>query len=783
MSAIIDPILSATAQSKVTANDLLDVIDAHVGQIQVLSLDCFDTLLWRHTATPRDIFCLMEDKPIFRSLGVTAAQRMSAAARAYRSQYITKGHHQIHISDIYARFTALSPSQQLALAEEEIQTEIEWSYVFPPVVALIRRAAQIGLKVIIVSDIYYSAEELRRILAAHLPADVLQSISMIFTSIDHQQAKSDGLFAVVQKKLNIPAQQILHIGDHATADYTAPKQCGMKAIHFLQFQESIHSFLNLQHAVSGLATLALPENENKNRARLNPFRGVFSLLQSAEQTPERVIGYQSFGPIMYGFAQFVLNELATLRAAGKKPKVFFLLRDAYLLAKACAAYAGEEVGKLVRIRKFVTVAASFRSQADIDHYLSSIKPVHFNYWVIAEQLLLPVELTQKIIQYVHLTSQPEKAFYETLHKPEVVALIIERSSAYRDRLRKYLQREMQVQPGETMVLVDTGYAGVTQEFLTRTFKDEMQIDITGIYLIASHEPDRPDCRAFFTSSWCEHGLLEQSCTYQEGAVVDYDEQGQPIFDELKLSAQQYAKVQALQEQVLAFIKDAKAYFSEVSVPLVALKNAAFAALHRQIYFPTGPEVAYFQSYQHDKDRGEDGKKTMFDLAKAQFNLQQKLHLTSLHPYEARTTNLNLALSSQLQRAYDLDLADQPISLHAEIIKIVMIQGKEVKQCEVRAIPSWDGYYSFYTPLTQNTQIGIMFGANYEFLQIDTVTLVGATTNASFDRHLILDQMVAKRADLYECNPSGLMILTPLPEQQEPYRYQIIFRPIVRRAIS
>lgn len=779
MNAIIKD--DVTEQTSIRTKDLPHILNRYANKISVLSLDCFDTLLWRHTATPRDVFSALQQKPLSQSLGMTAYQRQSAAARTYREKNITHGHHQICLADIYSRFHSLNPHDQAALIEEEINTETELCYAYPPMVDLIRKAHAQGLQIIIVSDIYMTEAQLRRLLTGNLPSDVMNMISHVFCSTDHQTAKSDHLFNVVQKQLNVTADKILHIGDHPTADFAAPKQQGLHALHFLQFDLSPKELLRLQQSAAALHALSNPHAATQQAPRLQPFRGVYA--QSVSQgTAEESIGYYSFGPALYTFAKFITDDINAMRKAGKNPKVFFLLRDAYLLAKACEVYAGEPVGKLIRLRKFVTVAASFRTQADVDHYLSSIKPEHFNYWVICEQLLLPKELTQKIIHLAHTSAQPEQTFFQLLHQPNILEQICKQSAAYRTRLMSYIKKEMQLQTGDNVILVDTGYIGVTQEFLTRSLQNELDVTIEGRYFFGSHEPDRPNSKAFITTTWCDHGLFEQSCTYREGCVLDYHENGDPIFDDIKLSDEQYSKVQALQQETLRFVSDAKSYFDSLHqpVPFAWLKDAAAAALQRHIYFPTPAEVVYFHSFQHDKDMGPDRKKTMYQLDQRLHELKRQPMLGALHPFEARTINLHYALSGLMQRGFDLDLSADSLSFYSESINAVVANGTNAQQISLSAAPTYDGYFVLHTPLIKDEQVALIFGDHYEWVQIDTIQVVGATQQVDLKPHLIFDQMVARSETLFECaNANALLLLTPLA-QDAPYRFQIIFRPIKRR---
>ncbi|MEO8402417.1 MAG: HAD family hydrolase [Gammaproteobacteria bacterium] len=771
-------------KTQIRATDFNQVLDQYADKIKTLSLDCFDTLLWRKTATPKDIFYLMQQRPLFQALNVTAYQRIKAAARAYRAKFIANGTHEIKLSDIYHNFTSLSKEQQTQLLEEELLTEMDSSFAFAPVVELIRQAHSRGIKVIIVSDTYFDQHQLRRLLSHSLPNDVMSAIDLIFCSCEYNKSKKEGLFESVLLKLSDPADSILHIGDHPQADYDAPQEIGAHALHFLQFDPKTVELLRLQHSFAPIATLANPTVQYSRPARYNPFRSVLSFANLSDAKPETSIGYATFGPLLYAFAQFLSEEIDEMQQAGKKPKVFFLLRDAYLLEKSCEAYAGKSLGKLVRIRKFVTVAASFRTRSDVDNYISGIEPEHFNFAVIAEQLLLPQSIAAEIIRLSIASNQPLNMFNELIHNEDVLKLIFEQSAAYRQRLIKYIKKEMQLEKGDTVVLVDTGYIGVTQHFLTLCLKDEIDVEIVGRYFISSHEPDRPLCKALITSSLCDHGLFEQSGTFKEGCVLDYDNDGNPIFDKIKLTDQQYDKVNAIQAECLRFIHDAKNFFakSNLSFPTAVLQETAIAALRRHIYLPTRAEVIYFHTFQHDKDMGPTGQKTMYNLNDGYSALRKNNTSAQIHPYEARAASLELTLSTMISRIFNPEFLPEDINLRQETIKIHLIRDNQSTEILMNAIPTHEGYFTLSIPAMSDTQVGIVFGQHYQWLQIDDIRLNNMFHQIeNFGQNFIYHEMTQKAPALFECLfQTSLLLIKPLAGCDGSQSYDVIFRPIVRR---
>lgn len=786
MDAVAIPKSSAYLQDeyKIRAVDLPFILDRYPN-ISTLSLDCFDTLLWRLTAAPKDIFSYLQQQPVFQRLGVTAYQRIQAAAHAYRLKFASNGTREITLEEIYKNFSSLTTNEQKALMAEELKAEAELSFAFRPFIELIRQAKARNLPVVIVSDTYLTKEQLKNLLEKKLPNDVFTAISTIFCSSEFAKSKSLGLFADVMQTLSLPASSILHIGDHQQADFSAPQNMGLKALHFVQFDPKTVDYLRVQHSAAGLSVLNEPTTASQIvLPRYSPFRGLFASARLTYDAPQTLIGYMSFGPILYAFARFVSEEVAALERTGKKVKVFFLMRDAYLLAKACETLIGKPLGKSVHIRKFVSVAASFRTREDVDTYLASLTPQYYHFHVICEQLLLPKEITTQLIQLVHASPHPEKTFNELIHREDVLQLIFTQSTIYRERLKRYIQKEMQPEPGDTIVLVDTGYVGTTQKHLARALQDELNVEITGIYLIASHDPNRPSCKALLTSTTCDHGLFEQSCTYREGAVLDYDEDGNPIHDQIRLSDAQYEKVQAIQQECLRFIQDAKTFLSanQLSLPSSMLQSYALSALRRHVYLPLESEVSYFQAFQHDKDMGHDAKKTMFNITHGLTNLRHSSQPFHLHPYETRASHIETSIYALLQKTLQLDLIADDMSLYPKILRLMILKENMPHETHVKVTPTHDGFFSCFVPARFDAQIGVLFGIHFQWLQIESIQIMGqqAQNLPDLSKVFVFNQIENRGGNLFECiSTNSLLLIMPMPDKQIQ-GYQIVFRPIIER---
>ncbi|PBB80171.1 hypothetical protein CK218_16255 [Mesorhizobium sp. WSM3879] len=777
------------SNARITAKDIPTVLDGVGDCVKVLSLDCFDTLLWRKTATPKDVFAVLAANPIARRLGVTVHQRISAAARARRANLLDNGSSEIDLGDIYRSFTSLSSEDRELLVEAEIQTEMRVCFAFSPYVELIRLARTRGMKIIVVSDTYLREYDLRRLLARHLPADVMQSISKIYCSVDYGTPKSESLFQAVINEAGVPASELLHIGDNDVADVQAPRKLGVRALHFVPFDRDVAELLRLQRAASSLIVLEQAAPSAIILPCYSPFRPVFSLAHLRQCTPETLIGYMSFGPALYAYARFLMDEVDALQQQGKRVKVFFLLRDAYLLSAACEVYARKPIGKLARIRKFHAIAASFKTRADIDYYISAIEPECDSLHAIAKQLLLPPELTELLIQVARQSRDPKTAFHQLLHDDDVLTLVFNNSSALRARLMRYISTELGVEDGDTIVLADVGYNGRTQEYLSRTVGGGLlDVDILGRYVYASDEPYRAsDSKALIASTWDNTTIFEQCCTLKEGAVVDYELDGRPIIADIVLSDNQYEKVANVQAECLRFIDDARMFFgkSGLTHDSSMLRSAAHAALFRNAYMPVEGELRYFKDFQHDKFMGPDRKKTIYHLESAWKNVRCLPSPYRLGAYETRGLGLDFTFSGLVQRRFQLDLGPDDMNVRFSPLMISVGSIHEPKRFLLRARHLHDGFYSVMLPYVSSASVKMFFGENYEWLQVADIQLFNKARSVCRNPSNYLDlEEINREGEIYQClSQASAATIRPrdLGQLNSPHYYNVIFRPLVSRA--
>ncbi len=801
-----------TQVTSVRATQLLNAFESYAPLIKVLSLDCFDTILLRKTATPIDVFYNMQRHPAFQALGLSATIRARAETLTRVMNLLKHQKGDVTLAEIYQTCFPHSNQEQIKeLETAELEAEVEACYAFPPIIELIRKAHDKKLKIIIVSDTYLKHDQLKYLLSKKLPADVFSYIDTIFCSCEYGRSKTNGLFNDVLKKIHQQPHSILHVGDNPMADLLSARNMKLHALHLVHHDENNEELLRLNTTAASLMDTSI----RYTRGLSSLFRGVFAASESFANTPEQQLGYGTLGPIMYAFAHFICDEATRLKNMGKQVKVLFLLRDAYLPSLACETIGGSDIGKRVRISRFSSHAAAFRSRDDVLQYLGEMV-LSYRFVDMAKQLLLPEEVANSLITVTMRAPDPVTKFVELIQQKDILQMIIDNSTAYRKRLIQYLKKTANIETGDTLMLVDLGYSGTTQRLLEPVFREELNIEIIGRYLIALNViGGNQTRRGLLDPSWCDHralhtlvayiALLEQLCTTSEASVIDYSEEGEPIFAETSLTQQQHNKLELIQAECLRFVKAAKTFFmaSGTDIPRQLLQDAAMENICRLLFLPTQTEINYLESFQFELNLGTKDTFSILDPAKGLsglrrrgvFSLFMEKNASTLRtntPAEMRAAGIELALTLFAQHRFTLEFKLPDLNFRKESINIIVVNNDKSSMATLEASLTYDGYYSMTIPVgTGEFKIGVLFGQKYRWVQLHSVELIVTqaylkNTETQFIEdawpYVVFNQMDNKGEKLFECvtDNSLMMLDTPHKPGSNSYVARIVFRPLVAR---
>lgn len=785
--------------------------------LKCLSLDCFDTILWRNVDQPVDVFYRLQQMPGFSRLHMNAALRQKSESDARKISAVVNGTHEVSLSDIFlAAFPALEQDVLDELAGEELVCEQEACFAYPPILDLIRVAKEIGLDVIVVSDTYFSNTQLQSLLRHNLPAEVFAAIDHTFCSNELGCSKAGGLFKKVLRRLQLKPAQVLHIGDNLVADLEAPQALGLSAFHLVHHAQAASQILQMNSNATGLL---YPEVRTKE-AMPSPFHPVFAASAEDDSDPNVVMGYYAAGPLLYAFSRLLEAHAEQAVAEGTSVKYLFLMRDGYLpqlaFEQVCPQHAARSFA--VEVSRFASYACSFRTESDVDRYIARMGSNRVE--PMAKQLLLSGPDMRAMVAKAEKTDNPLASFTAQVKKPAVLNKIFKASRAFRERFYRYLENTVDMQPGDRLVFVDLGYTGTAQMCLEPVLEAEREVTVEGIYVLLANTPDwrssrqgliAPDLVSDSTIATLVPyvAALEMICTNNEGSVVGYSEDGTAIRKDPDTSPEQHQRVREVQKACLRFLRDAESFYASAGQvsDIQQMRLAALGALGRMTFFPTGPEVQCMQGFHLDVNLATDITVALFDTERALGGLrrlglfhamtEQRMNI----PTELRYHNLELSLSLLVQHRYQQSYSLEDFSLKREPVQVLIAKGNESSVSEAMAFPGYDGYYSLIIPVgAYEYDVGLQFGLSYEWLQLGSVgsmAIHDIFAKKDFNKHehdseidlsgyLHFDQIEKQQGGMLRCQNEHAFVMVEKPKKRPPADsmvYLINFRPLVRRSMS
>lgn len=800
--------LDVAARDIVSVRELDSLLARHP-RVKLLSLDCFDTILWRRVAHPADVFHTLQQHPALAALGIDARARIRAETQARQLAQLRRQTPEVTLEEIYrAAADGLDDATVAALQEAELEAEIQACHALPQAVELLRDAARRRIQVMIVSDTYLREAQLRRLLQATLPADAYAAIGRVVVSCEHGLSKAGGLFRRLAQRLALPVARMLHVGDNPLADLGPPREAGIASLQLKHLPETLEARRQYQ----ATALRLLEPDVCTRRPTPAGYHPVLAALEHAGDDMDQAVGYGTLGPMMHAFASWVLDNRRALEAQGRRVKLAFLLRDGYLPHAACTALAGAEVGRPVYLSRFAAFAASFRSAEDIGRYLA-LFATSGQYALMLRQLGIDGPDAERILAAVQAHPRPEQEFARRVLHSEVVARVAERARAYRGRLRTYLQRELDLAEGDTLVFVDLGYVGTAQRVLAPVLREEWNVDLHGWYFMCTPQAGadgrrrglidagRHDARTIDTLLPFV-SLLENLCTTSAGSVVDYAEDGTPVLSRNATHAAQNERVQRIQGHCLDFIRAAEAHYAAGGARPSTddLRDAALAEFARMVFFPDAAELAHYDRFELELNLGTDRVVRLHDTARSLAELRRHGLFYAVHrgdgqrintPHELRHAGMELTLAMLATYRYGLAFEARDWTLREEPVAALFLRGQDSARRVLTARATHDGCYRLQVPLgVGDTHVGLLLGERHRWLQVLEARVLrihdlhlDAAQDAGQDvrGQLVLDGVTDHGDGLLHCRHANALVMLPagLVQSERHLALDLVFRPLAR----
>lgn len=220
-------------------------------EISMVSVDIFDTLLLRTTMPERVKFgkFARQKAKLFRhmesgnSISPRALHllRAYAARIAYRNRSLVKGAREATLDEIYKIMLSYIAVNLKMSAEDveslhqqfrqiEMAAELADLSINNDLKTILVNAANAGKKVVAISDMYLSYDDVKSLLIEKGAWDLFDHL---YVSSQFGYGKASGfLFDEVLSRHGLSSYQVAHIGDNWHSDYFMPKGRGIFAFHY-----------------------------------------------------------------------------------------------------------------------------------------------------------------------------------------------------------------------------------------------------------------------------------------------------------------------------------------------------------------------------------------------------------------------------------------------------------------------------------------------------------------------------------------------------------------------
>jgi predicted HAD superfamily hydrolase len=452
--------------------------------MKISSFDVFDTVLTRSFAAPKDLFdelgaTLADQGFIACSSTQFQISRLEAEQKARRLVAIKE----ITLNDIYSKlkkFFSWSDQQAILAMHLEIELEKKSLRAVPSMSALIHKARIDSRCIWFLSDMYLPSSVISAVLKRE---GVLQEKDRLLVSAESGVSKHDGsMYAHLIQELGNTEYDWEHIGDNRHADYTMPKQFGIKS--------KLFNGATLSHREDGIRQIS----EGKPVFR-SLFAGAMrtARLQATHENPEAPLHLINSsgniaGPLVFAFVWWILRSSQDL----KIERLYFVSRDGQILIRVAEV--------LQKIWKFPTEIRYLYGSRQAWHLpgITSLENEHLKNWLFVGPDKLTISKIFKRLGFSSSEIQEIKADFfdpnidsnqinqerllQTLRKEALSKKILQKASEQRNLLETYLEQE-KIFDGCKYAIVDVGWHGNMQRSLIQSIRAMGQSsELLGFYL-------------------------------------------------------------------------------------------------------------------------------------------------------------------------------------------------------------------------------------------------------------------------------------------------------------
>lgn len=630
------------------------------GQIKVLSLDIFDTLLWRKVPIPADVFLLLGVQYNDTGLLIEAVPSEKFVELRVKAEYLARHRKcqmqdtefaEVTLKEIYWQlsgiFRKISIEEMIQgkkgiinesdvddLVAMEIALENQLLVFDKDLVNLIQYAVQKNIKVILVSDTYFEHSQITQFLSNKPPfqsTEFLPLIHEIYLSCEYGCGKRYGLFDRILKDLQVLPAEMLHIGDNYVSDCLGAAQEGIATLHYPKYEDTFKEVIDREW----------PTHDLRNRRNsLSPQQGDFGLsslrakiafhTDLSKLTPRDAFfwkyGAMILGPVLMGFVHHIYDRCRTLG----QHQVLCLMREGQLYAdliQEFAPYYPQFVLKPHKVwisRRFITHACIKFGEINEFLIMMNVHPAsRYTVESFCTFLGLNVDNIPKLKKWrfvklddISLSDQVAKTLRDDIALRDEV---LKSAKDKRNRFIKYLSTMVDLKSIDKLILVDVGWAGTLQGAIKGVLSLEgYHINLHGLYLGTTEKPDQALLEgSVFEGYLMKAGYppgtlntvrrgwytLEQTAVADLGPLLDIDEHQNIIVGKSNATEAQKHQAHIVQQGIKAFCHQFGQHIQSGAITwnsqCDALTEQLRQILIRGTSYPTLEEAQRFEAWSHD----------------------------------------------------------------------------------------------------------------------------------------------------------------------------------------
>ena len=437
-----------------------------LSEYDAVSLDIFDTLLFRPFAKPAHLFYCVEEK-----LGhAFIKQRQEAESEARRLAALANGSREVTLDDIYAVYAKMTGFDPEPVKQMELQAEMDLCFANPFMKIVYRSLKDHGTRLFITSDMYLPHDTM----AALLEKNGYTGYEALLVSCDYRASKHDrGLYSLLLEKAG-QGSRVAHVGDNTVTDLENAAACGITAFPYLNVNKLGESFrATAMSDIVGSAYAGIVNSTLHNGLEV--------------YDPYYEYGFVAGGLYVLGYCEWIHQRA---QAMGLE-RILFLARDGAIYKRVYDSLFQDIPSEYV----YWSRVAGLRYCADVSRnefirrvlIYKAYSPQKVTVLGMLRSLkldgLMP-QLAAAGFQPNELIDKPNlpglKAFF-TEHWPEVVRLCEPEALRYGELLKS------QIAGAKKVAVVDVGWAGTgplgVKDFVER--KLALNCEVTGFMAGAS----------------------------------------------------------------------------------------------------------------------------------------------------------------------------------------------------------------------------------------------------------------------------------------------------------